>query len=483
MTSAPSAIPALDTQKAPWSDLFRDGRSLYSVLVILGTMLNALQVLVMAIIMPTVVADIGGAEYYTWTAMLYTVGTIVGAAAVAPVWSILGGARPGYALSGVAFLAGTLGCALAPSMGWLNAARLVQGLAGGLVMGGSMSLIGSLFPALLRTRILAIQQGTFTASHLLGPVVGGLFAQFGWWRGSFWSMVPLLALFALLAWMKLPERVGIDAVRTRMRFPFLRLSLLSAAVFCVAAIGPVPGTALRIGLAIAALLLLWSVFRLDRRLPDKLYPSNPLSVNRTVGLTLWILLFMGLVQTSLSIFLPLLLQVVHGVRPLFVSFVNITLSFAWTVGTFSVAGWSGARERFALAVGPLLMLLGLAGVVASTRTPDLVLLTGATFVFGLGIGLHNVHLVSRAMAAALKGEERITASALSSIRSVGTAFGAALMGGLASMAGLGNATEPAAVAGALSFVFSFNLAPLALAALATFWLLHINRRSRRPRGA
>lgn len=476
MNNAPPVRAEPAARKAPWSELFREGQGLYSALVILGTMLHALQVLVMAIIMPTVVADIGGAEYYTWAAMLYTVGAIVGAAAVAPVWGALGGARQGYTLSGLAFLAGTLGCALAPDMAWLNTARLVQGVAGGLVTGGSMALIGSLFPAALRTRILAIQQGTFTASHLLGPVMGGVFAQFGWWRGSFWGMVPFLAVFSFLAWTKLPKHLGVDAVRADAAFPFLRLSMLSIAVFCVAAIGPVQDASMRFGLALAALALLALVFRVDRRMPNKLYPSHALSVTRAVGLTLWILLFMGLVQTSLSIFLPLLLQVVHGVPPIIVNFMNIVLSFAWTVGTFSVAGWTGRRERVALACGPLLMIAGLAGVVASTRSPDLALLTASTFVFGLGIGVHNVHLVSRAMAAALPGEERITASALTSIRSVGTALGAALVGVLASLAGLGNATEPRAVAGALGFVFTSNLAPLALAAVSMFWLLHISPR-------
>ncbi len=468
------AEPAV--RKAPWSDLFRKGQGLYSTLVILGTMLHALQVLVMAIIMPTVVADIGGAEYYTWAAMLYTVGAIVGAAAVAPVWNTLGGARQGYTLSGVAFLAGTLGCALAPDMAWLNTARLVQGVAGGLLTGGSMALIGGLFPAALRTRILAIQQGTFTASHLLGPVMGGLFAQFGWWRGSFWGMVPFLALFSFLAWTRLPKRMGVDAVRAQAAFPFLRLSMLSIAVFCVAAIGPVLDMRLRIVLAMASLALFTFVFRVDRRMPNKLYPSHALSVTRAVGLTLWVLLFMGLVQTTLSIFLPLLLQVVHGVPPIIVNLMNIVLSFAWTVGTFAVAGWSGRRERVALACGPLLMLAGLAGVVASTRSPNLALLSASCLLFGLGIGVHNVHLVSRAMAAALPGEERITASALTSIRSVGTALGAALMGVLANLAGLGNATDPRAVGGALAFVFTANLAPLALAAVSVLWLLRISPR-------
>jgi MFS family permease len=480
MNTNDSRAPAsLEASKAPWSDLIRDGRGLYSVLVVLGTVMQALQILVIAIIMPTVIADIGGAQYYTWPAMLYTIGSIVGGAAVAPMWTAFGGARKGYALSGLAFLLGTIGCAVAPDMGWLNAARLLQGFASGLVSGGSMALMGSLFPSQLRTRILAVQQGTFTASHLLGPVVGGLFAQMGWWRGSFWCMVPFLAAFAVIAWWKLPDGIGVDAVRGNARFPFLRLSVLSVAVFCIAMIGPVEGAAWRIAFVVAALALLWLTFRLDRAAPVKLYPSNPLSLRTTVGLTLWILVMLGLVQTAFSIFLPLLMQVVMGVSPVFASAANITLSFAWSTGSIAVAGWSGGRERLALRLGAVLMVAGVAGIVYSARSASLWLLIPSAFVFGIGVGMNFVHLMSRAMQSALKGEERVTAASLSSIRSVGMAFGAALVGVLATFAGLGAGTDPVSVRNALGFVFGFGLVPVTLSLAATFYLVHINSRRTR----
>ena len=51
-------------------------------------------------------------------------------------------------------------CALAPGIGALIAARAAQGWAGGLVAGSGMALITSLFDARLRTRIIAISQGT-----------------------------------------------------------------------------------------------------------------------------------------------------------------------------------------------------------------------------------------------------------------------------------------------------------------------------------
>ena len=236
--------------KGSWSEIFRNGLGLYSALIIGGIAMNATQMLVIAIIMPTIVRDIGGASFYTWAAMLYTIGSIVGGASTPMVWSRLG-ARRAYTLGAGVFALGTLGCAMAPEIGSLIAARGVQGWAGGLVSGSGMALITSLYDARLRTRIIAVSQGTFTACHLSGPVVGGMFAAMHWWRGSFWMMAPLMLVFAGLAYWKIPDQLRREAEPNRFtRVPFLRFGTLAAGVLCVAASGSVPGIAPR-GLMIA----------------------------------------------------------------------------------------------------------------------------------------------------------------------------------------------------------------------------------------
>ncbi len=75
------------------------------------------------------------------------------------------------------------------------------------------------------------------------------------------------------------------------------------------------------------------------------------------------------------------------------------------------------------------------------------------------IGVYNVHLVARAMASAASGEQRNTASALTSVRSLGTAFGAAIAGVVANAAGLGDASEPEAVGRAVTAVYLFCWIP------------------------
>ena len=374
-----------DSSQPTWRDLVRGGRAVYSLLIFLGTTLYALQILVIAIIMPTVVADIGGAEVYTWAALLYTVGAIVGTACVGPVWSVLG-RRRGHVAGALVLLAGTVWCGLAPDMISLVAARTIQGWAAGLVIGGTMALVSGLFEPALRTRVLALYQGTWMVAQLLGPVVGGVFAEIGWWRGSFWSIVPFIVVFAVIAWLKLPDaeasadgpeasaripvlaviawlklpdaEASADGPEASARIPVLRLTLLTSGVMCIAIAGPVDALALRVALIAAAIALVALTFRLDRAAENRLYPARATSLSGPVGLALWILFVVGMVQTSVTLFLPLLLQVVHGVSPVFVSFVTIVVSLGWTSGTLLVTRWTGARERLALSVGPILISPG-----------------------------------------------------------------------------------------------------------------------------
>jgi predicted MFS family arabinose efflux permease len=462
-----------DIEKGAWSEIFRSGLGLYSALIIGGIAMQATQMLVIAIIMPTIVADIGGADYYTWAAMLYTIGSIVGGASTGTVWARLG-ARRSYAIGALVFTLGTVSCASAPSIGALIAARVVQGWAGGLVAGSGMALITSLYGARLRTRIIAISQGTFTACHLSGPVVGGMFAAMHWWRGSFWVMTPLMLVFAVLAYARIPKHVGDEQARApRSPPPLLRLGGLAAGVCCVAAAGPAQGLLPRFLLLSAGIGLVALVFRLDRHAINNMFPTRALSLNAPIGLGLWILAFHGMTQTSVNLFLPLLLQIVHGMSPVFINFLSILISCGWTIGTFTASGWSGARERAALASGPVLALTGLVSLTLLATQPLLVLLAASTLVMGLGIGIYNVHLVARIMNCAAADEQRRLAAALTSVRSLGTAIGAAFAGVVASTAGLGAATEPSAVGHAVTAVYLFCWIPFGLAALFMFRFIRL----------
>jgi MFS family permease len=469
-----------DAEKGAWIELVRDGRALTTALIIGGVSLHATQILVIAIIMPTIVKEIGGAAFYTWPAMLYMTGSIVGAMSTGAVWARIG-ARRGYALGAGMFALMTAVCAMAPDMATLIVARGIQGWAGGLVAAGGTALITSLYSARLRTRILALWQGAFSACHLAGPVVGGAFAAIDWWRGSFSLMVPFMLAFAALAWFRLPDRLNTEAERGGVPpFPFFRLAMLALGVFAIAASGPVENPWLRTLLIGTAVCVVVMAFRLDARSSNKLFPSGTTSIGSPVGLALMILGLHATCQSSVTLFLPLLLQVVHDVSPLLINGLTILVSVGWTIGSFSVAGWTGARERLALWSGPLISLGALVVVASLARADALPMLAFAAFFMGIGVGSFNVHLVARTMEAAPAGEQRTTAAALASIRSLGTAFGAAFGGVIAHAAGLGDATGPDEVGRAVTAVYWVSCIPLTLAAIAMARFMTMGRVARNP---
>jgi MFS family permease len=101
------------------------------------------------------------------------------------------------------------------------------------------------------------------------------------------------------------------------------------------------------------------------------------------------------------------------------------------------------------------------------------MLTVSAFVMGIGIGVYNVHLVARAMESATPGEQRSTASALTSVRSLGTAFGAAIAGVVATTTGLGDANQQEAVGHAVSAVYLFCWIPFGLNAVLMIRFLRV----------
>ncbi len=455
-----TAAPQKD-RKADWADLFRDGRGVYSILLNLGIALHALDVFIITTIMPSVVADIGGLSYYTWTNMLYMVGSITGAACGVLMRTRFG-SRRGYVYGGLVLLAGTAGCALAPDMASLLAARALKGFGGGLVMAQSMALIRELYEPRIRTRILAVITTTWSVAAVVGPAIGGVFAEIGWWRGAFWATAPVVLGFLWMSWPWIPETQAAGNVQ---RLPWRRLSLLTLGVLCVGLTSQVISQGLIAVLLIVAIALVWVTFRLDEASDHGLFPSRAMSFVSPVGTAYWIFFLISVTHSALLIFTPLFLQVLHGVTPLYVGYLSLAFSLGWTAGSLIVSGWSGRLEHFGSVAGMVLTAVCIAVMAVEMVDGSLTLITIVITVAGVGIGATNVVSTAWGMAVARAGEESVTASSMATIRSLGVAFGAAGAGLVANAAGLRTGTDPETVAGVAVWVLGLTVVPPALAAL------------------
>lgn len=152
--------------------LFQGRRAAHTLLLTLAVAVPATNVFIVGTILPSVVADIGGAEFYAWSTMLYTVTAILGTASSDFLKATLG-LRRGYMVGALVFLVGSVGCAVAPHMLVLLGARTIQGGVGGALIALSFGTIGALYPEHLRPRMLSTIAGVWGVAALVGPAVGG----------------------------------------------------------------------------------------------------------------------------------------------------------------------------------------------------------------------------------------------------------------------------------------------------------------------
>ena len=100
----------------------------------------------------------------------------------------------------VGFIFGTLLCGLAPSYGFLLAARTITGLFGGVMGSIVFSITTDLFPFEVRGRVMGVVQTAFAGSQILGIPVGLLVSNQWNWHAAFFMIVGFGSAVAVLIW-------------------------------------------------------------------------------------------------------------------------------------------------------------------------------------------------------------------------------------------------------------------------------------------
>jgi EmrB/QacA subfamily drug resistance transporter len=124
---------------------------------------------------------------------------------------------------------GSVACALAPSIAWLIAARVVQGLAAALLTPASLALIGATFPREERNRAIGVWAAASSLTTAGGPVLGGWLTEAFGWPSIFWINPPL----ALIA-VGILARFAPEDHREPRRFDVTGAAILTAALAALA---------------------------------------------------------------------------------------------------------------------------------------------------------------------------------------------------------------------------------------------------------
>ncbi len=371
-----------------------------------------------------------------WVANAYLLATAMTLAAFAAMSSRLG-FRNQFTAGLAVFTLASLGCALSPTVEWLIAMRVLQGLGGAAMLSIAPAIHRTVFPNRLLGRILGLNAVLVAAGTAIGPVLGGTLLAALSWEWIFLINLPLGVAAVLLSWSAIPD----TRQRGRLRPPFDMAGALWSALTMGAVIMAAdtcahfadPGQGAHAALtaaayALVALISALAFVRGQRRVREPLLPLDIFSNARfSLAALTSLASFVG--QGIAFVALPFLFQNAYA----YSAFESAALFTPWPLGIVLVAPHAGRlADRHSPA---LLSSLGLAvftlGLVLLALLPDHAQawdIGWRALVCGMGFGFFQSPN-NREMLGNVSRERSGNASGVLAImRTFGQCLGAALLG-------------------------------------------------------
>ena len=338
----------------------RRKRTWVLALTSIASLMVALDTLVVSTALTTIREDLAASvEELEWTVNSYNLSLAVLLLPAAALGDRFGRRRlfaGGLAL----FSAASAACALSPDVGWLIAARAVQGVGAAFVLSLSLALVSAAYPPERRGSAIGILEGFTGLAVLGGPTLGGAVAQGLSWEWVFWLNVPIGLVAICLALARIEESTA--ARRAPLDLPGLALVALGALGLVWGLVrGNAAGWgsaevagALALGLGLIVAFVAWERRTAEPMLPMRFFRLRGFAAGNAAVFCLFASLFAGV------FFFAQFMQVGLGYEPLSAGLHLLP----WTASLFFVAPLAGMMadrvgDRPLLAGGLALQAVGL----------------------------------------------------------------------------------------------------------------------------
>jgi EmrB/QacA subfamily drug resistance transporter len=278
------------------------------------------------------------------------------------------GRRKLFVIGLALFVAASAACALSTDVGFLIAARAVQGAGAAIIAPVSLALLTAAFPAERRGQALGVYGGITGLAVVGGPVIGGAVTEGLAWQWIFWLNVPIGLAAIPLVLARMGESRG-----TKAALDLPGLALITGAAFGIVwalvrgnAAGwgspEVLGTLIG-GVVLTAAFVLWELRAPQPMLPMRLFRSREFAAGNASNLLMYAALF------SAVFFMAQYLQVTLGQSPLQTGLRLIP----WTGTVFIIAPIAGILadrigNRPPIVAGLLMQAGGFAWIALIART-------------------------------------------------------------------------------------------------------------------
>jgi EmrB/QacA subfamily drug resistance transporter len=356
--------------------------------VLLGMFLGALDQTIVGPVLPKIVSDLRGSDYYTWAVTIYLLTSTV----TVPIYgklSDLYGRKP-ILIAGISmFLLGSALSGLSQEMWQLVLFRGIQGLGAGALFPIALAVIGDLFTPAERGKYQGLFGLVFGVAFLLGPAIGGTLTDTFSWHAIFYVNLPVGAIALFVIWRLLPnikhaERAGkIDYLGVVTLTLGLVPLLIGFTVAETTGFGD-PFFWLWAG---AGLVFLAIFVMVERRSPEPVIPLH-LFRNRTFSSSMLSIFFATFGFGAVIIFLPFYFLIVEGTSATESGYRLLPFMFGLIVASIASGQIVSRTGRYkpVILVGIVTLIVGMA-LMTQLRvgTPDLTL-AAWMFVAGLGVG-------------------------------------------------------------------------------------------------
>lgn len=458
------------TSGTGWLDLFREGRAPLTVALTLGIWLHAADSLLVVTTLPSAVAQIGGEAWVSWAYSLYMLASILVGASTGLLALTLD-LRTAFATAGAFFAFGCVISALAPDMATMLVGRFVQGMGGGGQVALVFVALDRLFPNAMMPKLVALTSAAWSVSAFCGPLVGGLFANYGMWRGAYWAFALQAVLFVVLVLYAVPREPRTRTGGGADRPPLLRLALLAGGVLLVSAAAADPDPLLAPIMIGAAAVMLGLFLARDRaRRRNALLPPRPFTPRTAYGAGLLMALTLAAATTTLFTYGPFFLESLAGLTPLTTGYLIAAESIAWGVCAVAIANAGPLAERWLIRGGPMIVTVGIAGTAIFMPRGEILAMIPFILMLGAGFGLMWGFAIKRVTASAPEGERERASAALPTVQMFGYALGAAAVGILANALGFADRPDHDTQRTIAFWIFA-AFVPLALVGCWAAWRL------------
>ncbi len=400
-------------------------RPLILIACMLAMFMSAIEATIVATAMPTIIGDLGGFSLLGWVFSVY----LLAQAITIPIYGRLAdlyGRKRIFFFGATLFLLGSILCGFSPNMYWLIGFRLLQGLGAGAIMPIATTIIGDIYSATERPKVMGYLSSVWGVSAIIGPLLGAFIVQHLPWALVFWVNLPigLLAMFFLGRYLPARQQVrqhALDLAGTAWLTVFVAALLLALLQAEMLGWWVVPL------LALAAVSLMLLVHQ-ERRAPEPLFPlalwkSRVIVAGNIGGVAI------GAAMMGISAFLPTFIQGVKGGTPLEAGTTLALMSIGWPLAsTLSGRLMLLTSYRTTALLGALLLVAG--GLILLLLQPIGGLLWGrvAAFMVGAGMGLCNTTFLVSVQNAAHFSIRGIATACTVFTRMVGSAIGTAILG-------------------------------------------------------